>query len=150
MAEQGAWSRRLATWFGCGLSPVAPGTMGSLGALPLHLLLRRLGPIPHIAAVAAVTLIGIRVADETAAATGEEDPQLVVIDEVAGALIAMGMVKKRGLGAELLALALFRAFDIIKPGPVKRAERMEPPGLGIMADDLLAGVLAGITARLLS
>ncbi len=149
MTEQGVWSRRLATWFGCGLSPIAPGTMGSLGALPLHLLLRRLGPIPHLAAIAAVTIAGIQVADETAAATGEEDPQIVVIDEVAGALIAMGLVKGRGITRELLALALFRLFDIVKPGPIASAEHMKPAGLGIMADDLLAGFVAGLVARAL-
>ncbi len=150
MDDRERWVRRLATWFGCGSSPVAPGTMGSLGALPVHLVLRRFGPLLHIGSIAAITLAGIWTSDEMAELLGEKDPQSVVIDEVAGALIAMGMVKKRGLGAELLALALFRAFDIIKPGPVKRAEHMEPPGLGIMADDLVAGVLAGITARLLS
>lgn len=150
MDDRERWVRRLSTWFGCGSSPVAPGTVGSLGAIPVHLLLRRLGPFLHIGSIAAITLAGIWTSDEMAELLGEKDPQCVVIDEVAGALIAMGMVKRRGLGAELVALALFRAFDIIKPGPVKRAEQMDPPGLGIMADDLLAGVLAGITARLLS
>lgn len=150
MDDRERWVRRIATWFGCGLSPVAPGTMGSLGSVPVHLLLRRLGPLVHFGSIAAITLAGIWTSDEMAELLGEKDPQSVVIDEVAGALIAMGFVRRRGLAAELLALALFRAFDIIKPGPVGRAEHMEPPGLGIMADDLVAGVLAGITARLLS
>ncbi len=142
-------ARTLATWFGCGLSPVAPGTVGSLGALPVHLVLRVM-PVPvQWAAIAGVTAVGIWASNEVAREEGVEDPQLVVIDEVAGALLAMALVRNRGLGAELLAWGLFRAFDIVKPGPVRAAERAQPAGLGIMLDDLVAGVLAGLGARVL-
>jgi phosphatidylglycerophosphatase A len=77
---------------------------------------------------------------------GEKDPSCVVIDEVAGALIALGLA---GPNRRLLSLILFRAFDIVKPGPINRVQRAEPAGWGIMADDLLAGAAAGISARLL-
>lgn len=150
MESRERWVRQLATWFGCGRVPLAPGTAGALGAVPLHYLLKRLHPALHIAAVAIVSAVGIWSSDEMAKLLEAKDPQCVVIDEVAGTLIAMGMVSKRGLGAELFALLLFRAYDIVKPGPVARAEHAQPPGLGIMADDLVAGVLAGITARLLT
>jgi phosphatidylglycerophosphatase A len=142
------WVRRLATWFGCGNVPLAPGTMGALGAVPLHYLLKRFNPAVYFAAVAIISAVGIWSADEMAKLLGEKDPQCVVIDEVAGTLIAMGMVQKRGTKAELLALALFRAYDILKPGPVGKAEHAKPPGLGIMADDLVAGLLAGLTTLL--
>lgn len=142
-------ARALATWFGCGLSPVAPGTVGALGALPLHLALRLLPAPLRWAAIAAVTVVGIRAAGVVAEQEGSEDPQLVVIDEVAGALIAMALVAGRGPGAEALAWVLFRAFDIAKPGPVRAAERVKPVGAGIVLDDVVAGILAGVTARLL-
>lgn len=139
----------LATWFGCGLAPKAPGTVGSLGGVPLHLLLRTLPPVPHALAVVGVTAVGTWAAHRVAVIREEEDPQRVVIDEVAGVLIAMGLVRKRSVRTQVLAWLLFRAFDITKPGPVSSAEKLEPAGVGIMADDLVAGVLAGIAARFL-
>jgi phosphatidylglycerophosphatase A len=136
----------LATWFGCGFSPRAPGTVGSLGAVPLHLLLA-LTPAPvHVAALLALSLAGIWAAQRYAVASGEGDPQRVVIDEVAGTAIAMGCVRAAPVGVQLLALVLFRVFDIWKPWPIRRLEHLQPPGVGIMMDDLLAGVFAGILA----
>jgi phosphatidylglycerophosphatase A len=70
-----------------------------------------------------------------------------VIDEVVGTLIALGLVRTRSLGARLVAFALFRVLDITKPGPIARAEHARPPGLGIMLDDVLAGMVAGLLAR---
>jgi len=136
----------LATWFGCGLSPKAPGTVGSIGAVPLHLALATLGPLPHAAGIIALTAAGTWAANEVARAEGIEDPQKVVIDEVAGTLIAMGMVSGSSWGIRLLALALFRLLDITKPGPIDTVQRLEPPGVGIMADDVLAGLAAGVMA----
>jgi phosphatidylglycerophosphatase A len=146
MAQAALPARLLATWFGCGLSPKAPGTVGSIGAVPLHLALAALGPLPHAAAIAALSVVGIWASNEVAKAEGIEDPQKVVIDEVCGTLIAMGMVSSGGIGIRLLALALFRVLDITKPGPIDSVQRLEPPGVGIMADDLLAGVAAGAMA----
>jgi len=149
MSFLGSTAYTLATWFGCGLSPVAPGTVGSLGAVPLHLLLRRL-PLPlHVASVVGVTAIGIWSAGRVAHDLDEEDPQLVVIDEVAGALIAMGAVRAASPALQLLALGAFRGLDILKPGPIAKAERARPPGVGIMLDDLLAGAGAAVLARML-
>lgn len=120
--------------------------MGSIGAVPLHFALSMLGPVPHVAAIVALTIAGTWASNEVARAEGIEDPQKVVIDEVAGTLIAMGMVSKSAVGIRLLALGLFRVFDITKPGPIDTVQRLEPPGVGIMADDLLAGVAAGAMA----
>lgn len=146
MTQAALPARLLATWFGCGLSPVAPGTVGSLGAVPLHFALAALGPLPHAAAIAGLSLAGIWASNRVAQAEGVEDPQKVVIDEVCGTLIAMGMVSGAGLGIRLLALGLFRVLDITKPGPIDSVQRLEPAGVGIMADDLLAGVVAGAMA----
>jgi phosphatidylglycerophosphatase A len=138
-----------ATWFGCGLSPRAPGTVGSLGAWPLHLLLRGSEPWLHWGIILIVTVTGIYAAERVATARGEKDPSRVVIDEVAGALIALGLAAPHGLVAECVAMGLFRALDIGKPGIIRRAERVPPAGLGIMLDDLLAGVIAGWAVRVL-
>jgi phosphatidylglycerophosphatase A len=110
------------------------------------LALSMLGPVPHAAAVVAISAAGIWASNEVAKAEGIEDPQHVVIDEVAGTLIAMGMVSGSSIGVRLLALALFRVLDITKPGPIDSVQRLSPPGLGIMADDLLAGLAAGVMA----
>jgi phosphatidylglycerophosphatase A len=138
----------IATWFGCGLNSKAPGTVGSLGAIPLHLLLCRLSPGAHIAAVIITTATGIWAAQREALESGQDDPQRVVIDEVAGTLIAMGLVRTRSVSRQLAALVLFRALDIWKPGPIRTAENAKPKGLGIMLDDLVAGLGAGVAARL--
>ena len=146
MAQAALPARLIATWFGCGLSPKAPGTVGSLGAVPQHLALCTLGPIPHAAVVVALSAAGIWASNEVAKAEGIEDPQKVVIDEVAGTLIAMGMVSSSGWAMRVLALVLFRVLDIAKPGPIDSVQRLSPPGVGIMADDLLAGLAAGAMA----
>lgn len=128
------------------MSPKAPGTVGSLGAVPLHLALATLGPLPHAAAIVALTVLGTWAAGELARAEGIEDPQSAVIDEVCGTLIAMGMVSGGSIGVRVLALALFRVLDIYKPGPIDAAQRLQPAGVGIMADDVLAGLAAGAMA----
>ena len=136
--------RALSTWFGCGSSKIAPGTMGSFGAVPLHLGLRLLPWPLHVAAIVGVTAIGVWSANEMAEAMGVDDPQCVVIDEVAGTLIAMGMVKNASIPVQLVALGLFRLFDVWKPGIIDKAQDWKPEGVGIMADDVLAGLLAGV------
>jgi phosphatidylglycerophosphatase A len=141
-------SRVAATWFGCGTSPLAPGTVGTLGALPLYWVLRRSSPAVYLAAVAAVTGLGIWAAQREAERLGDDDPSSVVIDEVVGTLLALGLVRGRGLESEILALVLFRILDVLKPGPIGTAERARPAGVGIVADDALAGVIAGALARL--
>jgi phosphatidylglycerophosphatase A len=138
----------LAHWFGCGLVPWAPGTMGSFGAVPLHYLLTQASPLGHAVAAAVISLLGIPLSQRASLAVGDEDPKEVVIDEVAGTLIAMGLVRDQGLWAALCALGLFRLLDITKPYPISRLEQLRPAGLGIMADDLLAGLVAGLLVRM--
>jgi phosphatidylglycerophosphatase A len=147
MSPESRWVPLFVTWFGCGRSKLAPGTVGSLGAVPLHLLLRLLPPPGHALAVVALSVLGIWASGRYADALGEKDPPSAVIDEVAGTLIALGLVRRHGLLAHGVALALFRALDIVKPGPIDTAQRAEPAGLGIMLDDLLAGLGAGIVTR---
>lgn len=143
-------ARVVATWFGCGLSPVAPGTVGTLGALPLAYGLHALGSVAYWTGTVLVTLGGIWAAERTAKELDEKDPQSVVIDEVAGALIAVGLAAPGGFWACLFALFAFRLLDIKKPGTIDAVQHLKPWGLGIMADDLLAGAIAGIVARLVA
>jgi phosphatidylglycerophosphatase A len=150
MAEHEELSRWLGTWFGCGRSPVAPGTVGTLGALPLYLLLSRLSPPLYWSSVAMVAAAGYWASGKMAEQLGDDDPSCVVIDEVAGSLVALGLVRGRGWRSALLTLVLFRALDVAKPPPVSSAERARPAGLGIMADDVVAGALAGLVSRLLT
>lgn len=121
--------------------------MGAIATLPLHLVLRRLGAVPYAVVTIGLTAAGVWAANEVAAAANDEDPSSVVIDEVVGTLLALGLCGPAGFVAELGAFALFRVFDITKPGIIARAERLRPPGLGIMADDVLAGISAGLLAR---
>jgi phosphatidylglycerophosphatase A len=138
----------VATWFGCGRSPIAPGTVGSIGAVPLHLLLAQTPWGAHLAAVLLVSALGVWAAQVYAVERGVKDPQSVVIDEVAGTVIAMGIVRGAPWSVQLGALVAFRVLDILKPWPIRRLEHIEPVGAGIMFDDLLAGVLAGAVAWL--
>jgi phosphatidylglycerophosphatase A len=137
----------IGTWFGCGESPKAPGTIGSIGAVPVHLLLVTLPLSYHWTAITVITALGIWASQRISDTLGQKDPQRVVVDEVAGVLIAMACVRGAPAAFTVAAFVLFRFFDITKLGPVGMAERAKPAGLGIMADDLVAGAIAGILAR---
>ncbi len=142
----------LATWFGAGFLPLAPGTWGSLFAIPFIEGSYRLGGLAGLVAFAVfVSIAGIPAAGVIVKLRGEKDPSQVVIDEVAGQAIALLPVyafARSGSFARFWAFAgiaflLFRVVDILKPGPVGRAERF-PGGLGVMADDLVGGFLVAL------
>lgn len=136
----------LATWFGSGYVSKAPGTIGSLMALPFgYLIADRFGMIGLLGCVVLVTLIGISVSNAYMAQADEHDPGPVVIDEVAGQWLAMmpiaAMLTWQGV---LAAFILFRIFDIFKPWPISWVDRQVPGGLGVMLDDVLAGGAAAV------
>jgi phosphatidylglycerophosphatase A len=130
----------VATWFGCGSVPKAPGTMGTIGAVPLYLLVARGGRTGVAVAALAITAIGVWAATEVARDLGKKDPQVVVVDEVAGMLVTMLPMARVSWRAILIGFLLFRLFDITKPWPVRRFEAL-PAGWGIVMDDVVAGVL---------
>jgi len=148
------WAWTLATFFGAGYLKPGPGTYGSIAAVLLwfgaaHLL----HPAPvalaigtAIAALAA-TLIGIPAATIVARESGREDPGHVVIDEVAGQLIALIAIPVDWRHAAV-SLLLFRIFDIFKPPPIRQLERL-PGGTGIMLDDVAAGLFALLLAQII-
>ncbi len=133
----------LATWFGVGYAPKAPGTWGTLAALPLHALLLLTPILLHLGMIGVVAVAGGYAADRVAKRLDRDDPQIVVVDEVLGVLLALVLVRDQSLAVQGVAVVLFRVFDIVKPGPIAAVERLRPAGLGILADDVLAGLLAG-------
>lgn len=137
----------IAEWFGSGRLPKAPGTFGSLAALPLAFLLSPLGLLPYWIATLGLTGLGTIAAERASAIRREKDPQSVVIDEVIGVLLAFGFLIEGPLWGQILAFLLFRLLDITKPGPIFHLQSLKPNGLGIMADDVAAGLLAGALAR---
>jgi phosphatidylglycerophosphatase A len=136
----------LATWFGCGYAPAAPGTAGSAaGILIAWLLVSCAGwsPLYLIPLTVLMTPLAIWAAGATARHVGKDDPGLVVIDEVLGQWLTAAAIVHATWQNYVLAFALFRIFDITKPWPVRKLERLHG-GLGIVADDLLAGVYGAV------
>jgi len=132
-----------------GRCPVAPGTAGSVAALPVFLAVRLAGsPALEAGVLAALCAAGVWSASVTERQLGVADPGVVVIDEVVGMLLTLAFVPVSWAGV-LAGFVLFRLFDIIKPYPCARAERL-PGGWGIMADDVLAGVYANVVLRVAS
>ena len=141
-------ARLLATWFGCGYAPKAPGTAGSLAAIAIAWALHEYDGVPPLwFAVFALLLTGpaIWAADITSRTTGLKDPQIVVVDEVVGQWVTVAGAAYSRLNwmGWLAAFILFRAFDIWKPPPVRQLERLRG-GVGIVMDDLMAGVYGAI------
>ena len=136
----------VATWFGCGYSPAAPGTAGSLGGLAIAIALHEwAGFAPWRFAVLAVLIFPVAVwaAGVTARVKQLKDPQIVVVDEVVGQWITLAGATTLNWKSYLFALVLFRLFDVWKPAPVRQLESL-PGGLGINADDVMAGVYGAI------
>ena len=139
-------ARLIATWFGCGYAPKAPGTAGSLAAIVIAWALHTYAAVPALAFAAFSILIaipGIWAASAVARDVGREDPQIVVVDEVVGQWMTLAGATALNWKSWLLAFALFRLFDIWKPPPVRQLERL-PGGFGIIADDAMAGVYGAL------
>ncbi len=135
----------IATWFGSGLLPGAPGTWGSLAALPFAAVLVALGGWPLLLiATVVLLLVGIWASERHARRMRKKDPGEIVVDEVVGQWIVLLPWALDPL-AYLLGFAAFRLFDIVKPWPASLADRALSGGLGIMLDDVVAAgyALAG-------
>jgi len=131
----------LAFGFGAGLAPVAPGTWGTLVAVPIWVGLAELDIPLRVAAVVAVCLAGFWLCGESARRLGEHDHPGIVWDEIAGYLLAM-LAAPAGWIWIVTGFCLFRLFDIWKPWPIRELDRGLSGGIGIMMDDLVAGVFA--------
>jgi len=128
----------LAVWFGCGHLPLAPGTWGTLGAVPLYLLLRPHGRAAVAAAAIVLTGVGVWAAGRVVVNRDTKDPQIVCLDEVAGVLITWLGASATVVGC-VAGFVVFRVLDQLKPWPARAAERW-PGGWGVMMDDVWAGL----------
>lgn len=139
----------VATWFGSGLLPKAPGTWGSLAALPPAFLLVWFGgPAALVMGAALAFVLGIPAAARYARALGKDDPSEIVIDEVAAQWLVLAALPLTPL-AWCAGFLFFRVFDIVKPWPVSLADRRLKGGSGIMADDVVAAAYAILVIVLL-
>jgi len=144
-----AADRVLSTFFGAGYFPLVPGTFASgLAAVLYKTVLGRLPWFFFAGLIAAVTAAGIAASSSLSRRLGQRDPRMIVIDEVAGQWIALILVPPSWVNV-VIAFALFRVLDVLKPFGIRRIERL-PAGWGIMADDIVAGLgsLAALHAGL--
>jgi phosphatidylglycerophosphatase A len=135
----------VATAAGAGFAPLAPGTAGAAVGVALCVPLSGFGPWLYVLATLGLLSLGVRAADAAERWYGGKDDGRIVIDEVVGQLIALTPLALSGVGWSWLAVVTgfvaFRVFDVWKPGPVRRAERLSG-GAGVMLDDVVAGALA--------
>ena len=149
--EAGRLPVLVATFFGAGLSPVAPGTVGSLAALPLAFALLHTHIVVATLIVIGLYFLGLWSANHLEKVLGQHDAQMIVIDEVVGVCVSTLLLSWWFLGAAdpylllLLSFLSFRLFDVLKPWPIGMIDRTVGGGVGVMIDDLVAalmGVLA--------
>jgi phosphatidylglycerophosphatase A len=142
------WQHFLALGFGSGLASKAPGTFGTLAAVPLVLLFSQLGLLWYGLFLLLGSVLGCYICGKTAADIGEHDHGAIVWDEIIGFMLTMLLVPI-SVSSLLLGFVLFRFFDIVKPWPIRWFDRRVHGGLGIMLDDLLAALPALLILQVL-
>ncbi len=138
----------LAFGFGSGLAPIAPGTFGTLAAIPLYLLIQPLSLPIYLVVTAIVCIIGIWICGKSSEMLGVHDHSGIVWDEFAGYFVTM-IAAPAGWLWIILGFGLFRLFDIWKPWPISVLDKKVHGGLGIMVDDILAGVFSMVIIQLI-
>jgi len=138
----------IATGLGSGYSPFAPGTAGSLVGLLLFWPMRSWPLLWQLTACVALFLVGTLCATRVAKRVGREDPGIVVVDEIVGMWVALLLVPFSAWTAAA-GFVLFRAMDVVKPYPANRIDRRVEGGLGVVGDDLVAGLYAGLAGRII-
>ena len=139
----------IAFGFGSGLLPVAPGTWGTLAAIPIYWLLLNTGSLVYLISVIVCFLLGVVVSDKVTRELGVQDYKGIVWDEVVGFLLTMFLAPV-GIVWTLLGFLLFRLFDVWKPAPIGWVDEHVHGGLGIMLDDVLAAIPAWLVLQLLA
>lgn len=149
--QQVQWGYRVATWvatgFGIGRVPVAPGTFGTLLGVPVCLALRELSGPLYVVAVVLLFIVGAWLCQLAERRLGSRDHASIVLDEVVGYLVTVWLAPA-GWVWLAIGFALFRLFDIWKPFPIRRLERL-PGGLGVMADDAAAGLYGFVSLHVI-
>jgi phosphatidylglycerophosphatase A len=144
-----SWRHWLAFGLGSGLSPKAPGTMGSALALLFYILLSHLPPMVYAGVVITAFAFGIWLCEETAKDLGVHDHGGIVWDEFVGMWLTLFLAPPQWFWL-LIGFVLFRLLDILKPWPIKWADKRVEGGLGIMLDDVLAGIMAALCLQALT
>ncbi|MFV0482182.1 MAG: phosphatidylglycerophosphatase A [Campylobacteraceae bacterium] len=141
--------RLFLTFFYTGLCPKAPGTAGTIAGAVLAFFILKYFPVETLFLLTVlISIVGIGSINKYEETTGIHDHQQIVIDEVAGVWLAICLSLSTGLIQILLCVIFFRIFDITKPSIIGRIDREAKGGLGVMGDDLVAGVLAGILSAI--
>jgi len=138
----------LSIWFGTGLLPGMPGTFGTAGAIPLYLLTNFLGARYRALLILIIIIVAIWSSHRSQCILGKVDPKEIVIDEVAGFLLTIIFIPFT-LRNLIAGFFLFRFFDILKPPPIKIIEKKVKGGLGVVLDDLVAGLYTYLSLRFL-
>ena len=133
----------LAFGFGAGLSPKAPGTFGTLVAVPIVLATMWVGPLTHLLFACVASIVGVYICGESARRLGVHDHPGIVWDEISGFAVTMLAAPAHWYWV-LCGFVLFRFFDIVKPWPIREVDHSLGGGLGIMLDDIIAGVFAAL------
>lgn len=145
------WKNRpillLSAWFGTGLSPKAPGTIGTIGAIPLAFFMNHIGPLYGFIFLVIFTFLAVWLSGKTQKIIERKDPSLVVIDEVAGYLWAVWFLPF-SIYTLIFGFIFFRFFDILKPFPVNKMENLKG-GWGVVLDDVLAGIFSNLCIRII-
>jgi phosphatidylglycerophosphatase A len=134
--------------FGSGLAPRAPGTVGTIAAIPIYLLMQNLSLMTYLVLTVIAFIVGIWICQKSADWLGKEDPSAVVWDEIVGYLVTM-IAAPQGWQWVVLGFALFRFFDILKPWPISLADKELHGGFGIMFDDVIAGIFAAVILQII-
>ena len=137
-----------ATGFGVGFSPIVPGTMGTLVAIPIYFFLSSISTPLYELTLATFFFFSSWIAGQAERYWGKKDDQRIVIDEIMGFLVTMLWISKTTLFI-VAGFILFRLFDILKPSPIRRLERVKS-GFGVVLDDVLAGVYANIVLQIVN
>ena len=138
----------LALGFGSGLAPFAPGTFGTIIAIPFYLLLQPLPQFAYLLLIVLLFLIGITICTRATEALGVEDHPAIVWDEIVGYLVTMWMAPA-GWQWIVVGFVLFRLFDILKPWPIGWIDKKVHSGLGIMLDDVIAGMFGLVVLQVM-
>ena len=138
----------IATGFYSGYAPIAPGTFGSLVALPIHFLLIRLAPLYYFSALGLIFVVAVITAGGAEKIIDRPDPGIIVIDEIIGMLITL-INSPANIWVWFLGFFIFRFFDILKPFPVNWFDQKIHGGTGIVMDDVMAGIYSLICLQLL-
>ena len=137
-----------ATFFYLGRSPVSPGTVGTIGAIPVVLLLGQLSPVAYMLVAFALVIFSIIVSQAYEQLVETHDNREIVIDEVVGFVVTMVWLPLTWQSL-LLGFILFRVLDILKPFPISYLDKNVGGGVGVVVDDLLAGLIANIILQIL-